>query len=387
MPKVDNVTATGARVLVLYNLIEDDVYEALRAEGPTALAWDPERQRPKVNTVAEEFGLIVTSLRGLGHHVELVNIGDDLGTLLGALAQHQPDVVFNLIEFFGDDLAHEAHVAGVFELLGIAYTGNRPEVLALCQKKHRTKAVLAAAGVPTAPYLVVGPGEVLPAGHPLRFPVIVKPAMEDASGGIDASSVITDPAALAGKVAAVQAEFGNMPILVEEFIDGREIHCAVLGDPVRALPLWEMEFFGGVDEHGAPLPKIITYKGKWDPDSRDFHGMDGRCPVPDLGPDLVARIQATALDACRAVGIRDYARVDMRLDAAGVAHVLEVNPNPDLSDECAFWQCAQAANLTYPDILRELIDAARARAPARGSGLRAPAGATDELLRQLRARG
>ena len=83
--------------------------------------------------------------------------------------------------------------------------------------------------------------------------------------------------------------------LVEEYIDGREIHCAILGD--RALPLYEMQFKGGVDERGKPLPHIITYRAKWDPYSRDHHAVEGKCPVEDLEPEVVAHIEGVALAA------------------------------------------------------------------------------------------
>jgi D-alanine-D-alanine ligase len=381
------MAATG-RILILWNEVEEDVYEKLRRDGPVSLDWAPNGVAEEVSTVAEEFALIVQCLRNAGHEVFLVNIGNSVSNLLDAIEDIRPSAIFNFVEFFGEDPAHEMHVAGVFELLGIPYTGNRPDVLALCQKKHRTKAVLQAAGIPTPPYFVVSgrPGDDhVPATHSLRFPLIVKPAMEDASGGIDDDSVVHDPHQLAAKVRQILTEFA-MPVLVEEYIDGREVHCAILGnDPPEVLPLFEMEFVEPTDPIAKKLPRIITYKAKWDPHSRDFYAMSGHCPARDLEPEVAAHIQAVALAAYHAVGCRDYARVDMRVDPrTGEAYVLEVNPNPDLSDVCAFVQCAAASGRSYHQVINEIVGFALARRNAEESP---PPDQVIATLRKLELRG
>jgi D-alanine-D-alanine ligase len=373
------------RVLVLWNQVEEDVYERLRADGPRTVEGT-DRIADTMSTVAEELSLIVRSLRERGHTVHAVNINDSFATLVGAITEHKPDAIFNLVEFFGDDQGHEMHVAGVYELLDVAYTGNRPETLALCQRKNRTKAVLAAAGVPTPRYAVVTKHDAARAAlGAMKFPMIVKPTMDDASGGIDAGSVVADRAALDARVEHLLAEYPGLPVLVEEFIDGREIHCAILG--TEPLPLFEMVFQDGAkDADGTPLPRIITYKAKWDPQSPDFYAMDGVCPVPDLEPEVVQHLERIALRAFDAVGCRDYARVDMRIDPkTGDAFVLEVNPNPDLSDVCAFVQCATASGRTYAQLVDEIAGFALRR--ARVMNKRPPkTGPSDQMLREYLAR-
>ncbi len=375
------------RVLVLWNQVEDDPYEHLRRDGPQPLPWAEGQLAETMATCGEELERIAAALRGAGHAVAMVNIEDDLHRMMAAIAEHRPDAVMNLVDFFGDDFAHEQHVPAVFELLGLSYTGARPATLELCQHKHRAKAILRAAGLPTAPYFVVSglPGEErAPRHHGLRYPMIVKPALEDASGGIDHGSVVHDRAALEGKLAVVLAEYGG-PVIVEEFIDGREIHCAILGgQPAQALPLFEMEFFDHRDAAGAPLPKIITYRAKWDPLSRDHYAMAGRCPAEGLEPEVVAHVQEVALRAYRALDGRDYARVDMRLDVrTGEPVILEMNPNPDLADVCAFAQCAAASGRSYEQVINEIVGFALARA-RRAPRPRAAIG--DELLREVLAR-
>jgi D-alanine-D-alanine ligase len=326
--------------------------------------------------------LIAAAVRAAGHTTTMINICDNLETLRAAIVNERPDAILNLVEFFGDDFEHEHHIAAFYELLGVAYTGNRPTTLSLCQKKPHAKALLVAAGVPTPNGIVVPVGGVVPAALALRFPLIVKPALEDASGGIDAGSVVADRAALEARVALVLTDY-KMPALVEEYLDGREIHCAILGG--EPLPLFEMEFLGGVDSDGRPLPRIITYRAKWDPYSQEFYAMESRCPAIGLSADETAAIQAVALHAYQALGCRDYARVDMRLDpATGIPHVLEVNPNPDLADGCAFAQCVRASGRSYERLIGELLDFALARA-ATLAAAKGVARAQDDLLREYLA--
>jgi len=348
-----------ARILILWNQIDEDVYEHYRRDDRRAPDWDPSLEVEPWETVEEEMQLIVRALESGGHTAKLVNVRDNFANLLEALETEKPDVVMNLVEFFRDDPEQEHHVPAVFELLGISYTGNRPLALSMCQKKPQAKALLAAAGVPVPRGIIVDAKHPVPQEVGLRFPLIVKPAYDDASGGIDSGSVVHDRPALENRVAQLLRE-NRMTALVEEYIDGREIHCAILGD--HPLPLYEMEFKGGVDDHGRELPRIITYRAKWDPYSRDHHAVEGKCPVEDLAPELVQKIQTVAMDAYRALSCRDYARVDMRLDTnTGDVFVLEVNPNPDLADSCAFAASARASGRSYDQMICEIAELAVAR--------------------------
>jgi D-alanine-D-alanine ligase len=356
------------RILILWNLVDDDVYESLRADGPKPLDWDPTRNASDVATIAEELDATAAALAGAGHTVEIVNIRDDLGALIGAIQRFDPDAIMNLVEQFLDDPAHEFHVAALYELLGVPYTGARPSSLALCQRKPRTKAVLRAAGLPTPPFFVVS-GRVgddrAPHAHRLRFPLMVKPALADASIGIELASVVRDQAQLEERVMSVLTEH-KMPAIVEEYIDGREIHCALIGKDPEPMPLFEMVFEDRVGDDGSPLPKIITYGAKWDPHSQDFYAMDAVCPAEDLSPEAIARIQDIAVRAWRAVGCRDYARIDMRVDGTtGEPFILDVNPNPDLADGGAFMQCAVASGRTFAGTLDEIVGLALDRGRAR----------------------
>lgn len=370
-----------ARVLILWNQLDDDVVELWRRDGRRSPDWDPNLIVEPWDTVAEEIEQIVDCVREAGYDAKAINIRDNFDTLIETVRNERADVVMNLIEWFHDDLEHETHVPAMFELINQSYTGNRPLALSLCQKKPQAKSLLAAAGLPVPRGILVDleMGRA-PDDLALKYPLIVKPAFDDASGGIDAGSVVRDRAALDQRVQLVVGDH-KMPALVEEFIEGREIHCAILGNaPPTPLPLYEMRFKpNGVDNEGRPLPNIITYRAKWDPYSRDYYAMESRCPVDDLGDDLTARIQAIAVRAYLALGCRDYARVDMRVDAQGNPYILEVNPNPDLADGCAFAQCVRASGRTYAQAIQEIVGYALERARTKPQREPAP---SENLLRE-----
>jgi D-alanine-D-alanine ligase len=368
-----------ARILILWNLIDDDVYEHYRRDNRRAPDWDPTLEVEPWETVEQEIELIERVLNDGGHSAYHINIRDSFQNLFDAIRTDPPDCVVNLVEFFHDDPEQEHNVPALFELLDIPYTGNRPLALSLCQKKPQAKALLSASGLPTPRGIVIERGPV-PKDLDLRYPMIVKPAHDDASGGIDAGSVVYDRAQLEARVKFLLSEH-TMAALVEEYIDGREIHCAILGN--EALPLYEMQFKGGVDDQGRTLPNIITYRAKWDPYSRDHYAVEPRCPPEGLSPELVAHIQDVALRAFRALGCRDYARIDMRLDAAtNKPYILEVNPNPDLADTCAFAQCVRASGRTYGQAMNEIVHYALERAKSTAKRYTGP---TDTLLSEYLA--
>ena len=367
------------RVLVLWNQVEDDVYEKWREEGPVPLSWDPTRTVPDVGTVAEEMAQMIRALRTARFEVDVVNVEDSLERLIGAIRLYRPDCVFNLVEYFNDDQIQEAYIAGLFELLGVPFTGSQAVTLATCQNKFRTKLILESAEIPTSPFFLARSLPVA-ADHELEFPLIVKPAYEDASGGITRDSVVHDHAALERQVAQILKEF-EMPALVEEYIEGREIHCAILGNhSPEVLPLFEMDFDDSeFNTDGAWRPQMITFKAKWDPHSQDFYSMDALVPAPGLDPETERLIREIAVAAYRAVGGRDYARVDMRLDEDDEPYILEINPNPDLVDGAAYMMCATASGRSYAEALGDIVDLAIAR----GHKWVAPEAAlpSDDLLR------
>jgi D-alanine-D-alanine ligase len=240
--------------------------------------------------------------------------------LIALIDACRPDVVFNACEAPLGRTDLEAHAAALLEWLGVPFTGNGSETLALCRRKDRTKAVLAAHGV------------AVPRGG--VFPCIVKPADEDGSAYIDERSICEDEDAVARAVARLPG-----PAIVEEFLPGREFAVAVWGrsDPDH-FAIGETYFLNGL--------RLISYSAKWDVDSADFANspIDYRS---EIDPGLRASLEAAAAGTWRAVAARGYIRVDIRLDRSGDPFVLDVNPNPEIGPGVGICRAVQEAGWSF----------------------------------------
>lgn len=346
-------------VLVLYNFSGEDEYERIRHVDPNTLAFEPEYDI-HVSTVREEYADVARGLRRAGFRARTMNVQEDLTRLENYLRRkNRADVVFNLVEYFHDDPVLEPHVAALFELHRMPYTGAPPFALALCQMKGLTKQVLLANGIPTPRYVLVEqPG--VPPIHGLTFPLIVKPAREDASSGVSRHSVVHDNAELAAQLERISEEH-DPPYLVEEFVEGRELHVSIFGnDPPEILPPIEFDF----SDLPEGYPPIISYAAKWDPLNEVYHRVHSICPA-ELSPRELERVQEIARRAYRATRCRDYARLDVRLADDGIPYVLEVNPNPDLTEGVSFMESAEAAGYDWPETLQRLVKWAWARRSTR----------------------
>ncbi len=346
------------RLSVVYNWTLEDPYEEMKKVDPASLGFEPVYPID-VATVEEEYAAVVEALEKAGFRAGRLNLEDDLERLHGLLAEDPPDVVFNLAEYFRDDPAFEPMIAGMFELHGVPYTGCPPFALSLCRRKGFVKRMLLAHGLPTPRYVALHQPHV-PRGHGLRYPLIVKPAQEDASVGIHEHSIVTGPRKLRQAIERAFAEH-QPPILVEEFVEGREIHVGVWGnDPGEVLPLLEYDF----SDLPADRPRIVSHDMKWNPLDESFHRVHEVCPAP-LPARTARAIRDAARAAYRLTGCRDYARLDARVDGDGNVFLLEVNPNPDLTEGVSFLRAAEEAGIGFPEALGRIARMALERG-ARG---------------------
>jgi len=295
----------------------------------------------------------VARVLAAGEHDARVLCWDDaVWPTLTALEGLQPEVIVNLAECPRRTCLKAPHVAAVLELLRLPYTGNGPLALALATDKARAKRLLRAQGIVTPDWAVCA---APPEQCPMPFPLIVKPVYEDGSLGITEDSVVENLPQLRERVACVIAEL-QQPALVEGFLPGREFQIAMLGngtpdDPHRLLPPAEVLY--------QPGWRLVSYAAKWEPDHPAYAGTPTTCPA-DLSPKLAERLEELGRRCAEAFGLTGYARMDVRLDARGEPHVLEVNPNPDLSEDAGFANTARAAGLSYEALLWEIVRLGRA---------------------------
>lgn len=331
-----------ASITVLYN---DDA----------TLAHGSEQDAIAVLAVRDCARNIGDALASRGHAVRVEGLPPARDAVLRAVAELRSELVFNLVEGIGGDSRLEQAMAWLYELHGVRYTGSGPRAMALCMEKPVTKAVLAAAGLPVPRGTVLARGDESVAG--LRFPLMVKPAREDASHGISMDSVVREEAALRRQARKLIETYAQ-PALVEEYIPARELNVALLGGArgVEVLPISEIDYSGFSPDE----PHLVTYAGKWIEGSRDWD-LTKVVAARDLSSVQRTRIEAVARGAFETLELRDYARVDLRLDERGEPFVIDVNPNPDLSRGAGFHLAAERAGLTYPDLIERVIESALAR--------------------------
>jgi len=281
-------------------------------------------------------------------------IGRDLDEFRAVLRDQRPDVVFNMFEGLGDDPAAECRFARLLEDEGVAFTGCSSQCLWRAGRKDLTKRLFQEAGLPTPDFQVI---DTVPfGGCRLRWPVIVKPAFRDASVGVDQKSVVTNESELRKRVNDLANAYG-LPILVEEFIRGREISAAVVDLPQLAmLPPVETLFVG----RNGDWP-IVTYDSKWRPGSPAYESTPLRYPV-EMPSHVAARVADVAKRAFRVVDCRDFATVDFRLSEDGIPFLLEINPNPGMVPSPCLVHSFELAGMRYNDYLVEMVRAAKLRA-------------------------
>ncbi len=309
--------------------------------------------------VLEELENVERILQQAGYKTSLFNVDGDIKRLIAFLEEKEPDLIFNLCESVGNESIHEMHVAGIYELMGVPYTGAGAFTLGTCLNKVRTKEILSYHGIVTPKFaLYRGITELNIDDLELNFPLIVKPAFEDASVGIENASVVENVASLRKRIRFVLQNL-DQPALVEEFIAGRELNVAIIGNkrPI-VLPISEIDFSTLPEDY----PKIVTYNAKWVEGTEEYDGTKGVCPA-DVPPEIERKAKEIALKAYRVMGLRDYGRIDMRLDAKGRLFVLEVNPNPDISDSAGFARSARAYGYSIEEAITRIVEYALERTP------------------------
>ncbi|RMD48255.1 MAG: ATP-grasp domain-containing protein [Ignavibacteria bacterium] len=342
------------KVAVVFNEAYPELNSGYLTEFPKDLGFKPYFDIEESDPI-KEFEDIAKRLRRVGYEAYILNILDDYRLFLEDYKKNKPDVIFNFVEIYKDYATLEMAFTGLYELLKIPYTGAPPVTLGTCQDKELTKRILQANDIPTPRFQLF---DEIQENYEVKidYPIIIKPAKEDGSVGTENDSIVNNYEDFKKRVDLIINEY-EQPALAEEYIDGRELNVAVLGDEeLKVLPISEIDF-SRMPDH---LHNIVSYQAKWDPLHEAYHKTIPICPAR-LPKKVEEKAKEIALKAFRTMGCRDYARVDMRLNKEKELYVLEVNPNPDLTEDAGFMRSMKHAGYSYQRALKTIVDFAAKR--------------------------
>ncbi len=289
------------------------------------------------------------------HEVRFVGIVDDVRPLIDQLVEFEPALVFNCCEGFRGSSQYEYAVAAVLEMHGWRHTGCTPTGLLVARNKSMSKKILKHHGIRVPEFATFHPGDPFLRPSTLRFPLIVKPLLEDASVGIAQSSVVSEDESLAERVGFIHEKYQQAAI-AEELIEGRELYAALIGNnALELLPVVELHF----GKLSKAERRIATYKAKWDEEYRERHHI--RSGFARLSEALRDKIREACETTFHALWLQDYGRIDLRVTHDHEVYVLEANPNPFIAHGHEFANAAEKAGMSYPKFIQRLVDEALRR--------------------------
>lgn len=317
------------------------LFDAVR---PTTVDQDLTRELKTADWKTE--AAVLAALKELGYPHEHLAIFDDLDLLRQKLQTFSPDVIFNLADQFRNNRALDQHIVSFLALQDIPFTGCGSSGLTLCKHKAISKKILSYHRIHTPEFVVIPRGRRIARPKRLRFPILVKPLMEEASYGISQASFVETDEQFRERVAFIHESVDN-DVIAEEYIEGRELYVSMLGNHrLQVFPIRELVF----REVPPDEPKIATYKAKWDEAYRKRWGLENRF-AEGIDPAVLRRIEDTCRRIYHLLTIDGYARLDLRLNAANELYFIEANPNPILAPDEDFAESAKKAGVAYPQLI------------------------------------
>lgn len=292
---------------------------------------------------------VIRALKELGHEVELLGLHDNTDLLRQKLETFQPDIIFNMVEQFGNVSSAEHKITSFLELQGIPFTGCSAVGITLCKNKSIAKKVLGYHRIRVPEFNVMPVGLKISRPKRLKFPILIKPLKEEGSYGISQASLVDTDEDFAERVKFVHEKF-EQPAIAEEYIVGRELYVGIIGNRrLQAFPAREMVF----KEMPEDSPRFATFKAKWDEDYRKKWGIDNQ--FADLDPEQTRRMERACKRIYRLLLIDGYARLDLRLTPDDEIVFIEANPNPMLARDEDFALAAAKAGLPYPELIQKIL--------------------------------
>jgi len=294
---------------------------------------------------------VVTTLREIGHDVNVLGVRADLGVIREALLNFKPDIAFNLLEEFHGNPLYDHHVAGYLELMQQSYTGCNPRGLLIAHDKALSKKILSYHRIRAPRFSVFPRGRKPRLSKRLRFPLIVKSLFEEGSYGISQASIVRTADKCLERIAYLHEKL-RTPVIVEEFVEGRELYLSIIGNQrVEVLPPVELQF-GNLPEGSHP---IATSRAKWNWKYQEARQIELKIPT-DLDDATLRRLKRLGRRIYRVLDLTGYARVDLRLTETGEMFVLEANANPDIGFGEELSVAGEAVGLEYAQLLQKIVN-------------------------------
>lgn len=320
------------------------LFDAVR---PTTLDQDLSKEMKTEDWKTEKD--VFAALGELGHSAEHLAIFDDLDLVRQKLENFGPDVIFNLADQFKNNRGFDQNIVSLLEMQGVPFTGCGATGLVLCKHKGISKKILGYHHIHVPNFVVIPRGQRIARLKRPKFPLLVKPVKEEASYGISQASFVETDEQFKERVAFIH-EKHDADVIAEEYIEGRELYVALMGNlRPTVFPIRELIF----REVPPGEPKIATYRAKWDEEYRKRWGLQNQ--FAELGPALVSQIEQTCRRIYSLLTIEGYARIDLRLTANNEVYFIEANPNPILAADEDFAQSAAKAGFSYPQLIDRII--------------------------------
>jgi len=298
----------------------------------------------------ESENCIYKTLKKLGHEVKIFGIYDQITPFVDLIKTHPPDLVFNMCESFKNDRNFESHLVSILEILGVRYTGSGSFALQLCKDKGLTKKILNYHRVSIPKFLVSKKIRPLRTLKKFDYPAFIKPLGFEGSEGIAQMSFAETEKEALERISYIHEKL-KTDVIVEEYIDGREIYIGVIGnDRLNILPPREVFFENIPDEE----PKFATFKAKWDEKYRKKWGIRNG-PAKEISDKSLLRMNEICKKVYRLFHLRGYARIDLRMKENGEVFFIEANPNPSIARGEDFAAAAEKSGIDYDALIEKIV--------------------------------
>ncbi len=293
------------------------------------------------------------SLKKAGHEVVPFGLHNDIEPLLQIVKEQKPDLVFNMSEAFDGNRDFEPNLTALMQLIGVPFTGAGPLSLQLCKDKGLTKEILGYHRIRFPRFVVAKKSRPLRSLKKFQFPAFIKPLQLESSEGISQLSYVENEKDALARMKFIHESLGA-DVIIEEFIDGRELYVSILGnEQLTVFPSRELFFKEVADDE----PKFATYRGKWDEEYRKKWGINTGAAAA-LPEATQKKLNQICKKIYRLLHIEGYGRIDLRIKENGEIYFIEANPNPSIAKNDDFAMSANKGGMDFDDLIAKVVSLA-----------------------------